>query len=240
MSPAECSLRYISPSLTYRNEYPTQLESWSQFDPLPRERNPTRAFEDSSRAVLDFAGPIFPEAFDSSLWSPQTRDCVQYDQEDLFPFDHATVARDDCIDRNRAGYAPITPIPIVPQDYKIHIDSTVKGIGGRCYHECLECGQKFDSLQSLEQHSKNLSHKIFKCPAKDCKKAYPRRDSLARHQLKHSSKSHPCVICQRGDKSKFFKRKDHLAEHTRKCHSSSSGAMRSAFHQCHTKTRKLT
>lgn len=240
MSSAECSLPYISPSLTYRNEHAAQLESWSRFDPAPREQTPTCAFEDASRTVLDSAFPIFPEAYNSSLWPSQARDCVQYDQEALFPIDSATIAQDDLVDRCRTNYEQIAAIPIAPQDEKTHLDSTVKSINGRCYHECLECGQKFDSLQSLEQHSIILSHKIFKCPAKDCKKAYPRRDSLARHQLKHSSKSHQCIMCQRDNRSKFFKRRDHLSEHLRKCHSSSVGALRCVSHELDVETGTLT
>lgn len=226
MSPEDSSLRYISPSLTYQNDYATQPEIWSHFSPSPRERSPTHAFEESSRAVLDGSCPLYPEDYNSSLWPSQPRDCVQYDQEGLFSIEYAIPAQDGHIDRCRTSYQQITAIPIAPQDEKTHLESTVKGNGGRRYHECLECGKKFESLQSLEQHSKIESHKIFKCPAKDCKKAYPRRDSLARHQLKHSGKSHQCIMCQRDDKPKFFKRRDHLAEHTRKCHSSSIGVLR--------------
>ena len=88
--------------------------------------------------------------------------------------------------------------------------------------ECTECQQMFDSLHSLEQHTKKESHKIWRCSERNCGKAYPRRDTLSRHQLKHSAKGHACVRCQQNDKRKVFKRRDHLAEHIRKRHSPST------------------
>jgi hypothetical protein len=84
---------------------------------------------------------------------------------------------------------------------------------------CPECRGTFDNLQSLDHHTKNTSHKAWKCPEPYCNKTYARRDTYLRHRATHKDKnSYTCIVCLGENKQKAFKRKDHLTEHIRNCH----------------------
>jgi hypothetical protein len=84
---------------------------------------------------------------------------------------------------------------------------------------CPECMGTFDNLQSLDHHTKNTSHKAWKCPEPHCSKTYKRRDTFLRHRATHKeNNNYTCKVCSGVNKQKVFKRKDHLTEHIRNCH----------------------
>jgi hypothetical protein len=84
---------------------------------------------------------------------------------------------------------------------------------------CQECNKLFKNYQELEQHTKRLLHKPWRCAEPLCGKTYARRDPFLRHRATHKDKSHACLSCALRKKQKTFKRKDHLKEHMRNCHS---------------------
>lgn len=86
-------------------------------------------------------------------------------------------------------------------------------------HVCQECNKLFRNLQELDQHTKRVPHKAWKCAEPMCGKTYARRDTFLRHRATHKDKSHSCPVCSRLNKQKVFARKDHLKEHIRNCHS---------------------
>jgi hypothetical protein len=86
-------------------------------------------------------------------------------------------------------------------------------------HICQECNKVFRNLQELDQHTKRVPHKAWRCAEPSCGKTYARRDTFLRHRATHKDKSHACSICSHHNKQKVFKRKDHLKEHIRNCHS---------------------
>jgi hypothetical protein len=91
-------------------------------------------------------------------------------------------------------------------------------------HICQECNKLFKNLQELDQHTKRVPHKAWRCAEPSCGKTYARRDTFLRHRAAHKDKSHPCSICAFHNKQKFFKRRDHLKEHIRNCHSKGTEA----------------
>lgn len=86
-------------------------------------------------------------------------------------------------------------------------------------HICRECNKVFKNLRELDQHTKRVPHKAWRCAEPSCGKTYTRRDTFLRHRAAHKDKSHACSICAFHNKQKFFKRRDHLKEHIRNCHS---------------------
>jgi hypothetical protein len=84
---------------------------------------------------------------------------------------------------------------------------------------CQECNKLFRNLQELDQHTKRVPHKAWRCAEPSCGKTYARRDTFLRHRATHKDKGHACSICSHHNKQKVFKRKDHLKEHIRNCHS---------------------
>jgi hypothetical protein len=91
-------------------------------------------------------------------------------------------------------------------------------------HICQECNKLFKNLRELDQHTKRVPHKAWRCPEPSCGKMYARRDTFLRHRAAHKDKSHACSICAFHNKQKFFKRRDHLKEHIRNCHSKGTEA----------------
>lgn len=98
------------------------------------------------------------------------------------------------------------------------------------WRECAECLACFESLRSLEDHVRNVSHKGWKC--KDCGKSYGRRDTFLRHRATHKDGTHKCTQCESVGKQKAFKRKDHLMEHIRKVHPRGSDAAKLMSFSC--------
>jgi hypothetical protein len=100
-----------------------------------------------------------------------------------------------------------------------------------CSHEddqqgyiCRECNKVFRNLRELDQHTKRVPHKAWRCAEPSCGKTYTRRDTFLRHRAAHKDKSHACSHCAFHNKQKFFKRRDHLKEHIRNCHSKGTEA----------------
>lgn len=91
-------------------------------------------------------------------------------------------------------------------------------------HRCSECHEFFGTLQALDRHTQESSHKAWKCQEPGCYREYTRRDTFLRHRTAHGNNAHACVECLSDGKSKVFKRKDHLGEHVRKCHGKGSGS----------------
>jgi hypothetical protein len=91
-------------------------------------------------------------------------------------------------------------------------------------HACQECNKVFRNLQELDQHTKRVPHKAWKCAEPFCGRTYARRDTFLRHRATHKDKSHACYICSHHNKQKVFARKDHLKEHIRNCHSKGTEA----------------
>lgn len=206
------------PDLDADDEF-LQFESHSEFGPSSYNQNPTHCYDETFDLELDGFIPGCSDAFNSSLWSSQTVDYGQFQEERPFPFDTATI-----LQGGSAGWYRPDGSPYIPQYGSCPSNSpTRERSRGAALQsvECPECQQVFDSLHSLEQHTKKESHKIWRCLERNCGKAYPRRDTLSRHQLKHSARGHACIMCQQNDKRKVFKRRDHLAEHIRKRHSPS-------------------
>jgi len=85
-------------------------------------------------------------------------------------------------------------------------------------HICQECNKVFRNFQELDQHTKRVPHKAWRCAEPFCGRTYARRDTFLRHRATHGDKSHACAICSHHNKQKVFKRKDHLKEHIRNCH----------------------
>lgn len=91
-------------------------------------------------------------------------------------------------------------------------------------HSCSECEEFFGTLQALDRHTQESSHKAWKCLEPGCSREYTRRDTFLRHRGTHGNNSHACLVCLRDGKQKNFKRKDHLGEHVRKCHERGTGS----------------
>jgi hypothetical protein len=202
-----------------------RCDSRSEFDPWSHDQNPTYGLDETFDLGLDGFIPGCSDTFNYSSWPSQTIDNVRFQEERPFPFDIATILQGG----SAGGYGPDGSQKFA-SSYTSQYDGSPsnsstrersRGAGLQSI-ECPECQQAFDSLHSLEQHTKKESHKIWRCLERNCGKAYPRRDTLSRHQLKHSARGHACIMCQQNDKRKVFKRKDHLAEHVRKRHSPST------------------
>ncbi|GAB7325174.1 hypothetical protein MBLNU13_g09254t1 [Cladosporium sp. NU13] len=190
------------------------------FEPFLYDQDPSYRNYETSGLVLD---GFVPDTFSSSSWPTQAVEHVRSQEER--PFNTETSLQDGSAGSFELNGSKNFASPSIFQYDGCPPNSSTRersrGAGTQSV-ECTECQQMFDSLHSLEQHTKKESHKIWRCAEKKCGKAYPRRDTLSRHQLKHSAKGHACVKCQQNDKRKVFKRRDHLAEHIRKRHSPST------------------
>ena len=212
------------PDLNADDEF-LRCYSRSEFEPWSHDQNPIYGLNESYELGLDGFIPGCSDTFNGSLSPSQTVDYGRFQQEEPFPFDTATIFQGGSTGWYGPDDSQNSKSSYIPQYDGCPSNSSTRersrGAGLQSV-ECPECQQEFDSLHSLEQHTKKESHKIWRCLERNCGKAYPRRDTLSRHQLKHSARGHACIMCQQNDKRKVFKRKDHLAEHIRKRHSPST------------------
>lgn len=234
MSLNESWPRYEPFSPHVLNDDLAHFDDRHQFDPSPYGQSSPYDFDDAPELALERFDTRCPDMFNGSSWPSvpsQTFDYVHCQEEQLYPFDDTTILQSGSIGRCESEYSHSSPDWSAITQYDGHqFEPASRGGRSRGVEaqpvKCSECHQMFDSLQSLEQHTKTELHKIWRCPDMGCGKAYPRRDTLARHQLKHSDKGHACSICQQNNKHKVFKRRDHLAEHIRKRHAPSTDDMR--------------
>jgi hypothetical protein len=230
MSRSECQQIYDSPFPSGLDDGLAHLGNAWHFEPSLIEPSPTRFFEDPHETMLERYDPTISNTRSDSLWSTQAVENVQYqgDQGHLFG---DTVLLQGGSSGQLGTYRTRTPDYLAASRYDEHqVSATVKVEPHRDNEpriiKCFECWQIFESLQSLDQHTKTESHKGWRCSEEGCGKTYPRRDTLVRHQLKHSPKGHACDECAKSKKRKFFVRKDHLNEHIRKRHLPSTDDMR--------------
>jgi uncharacterized Zn-finger protein len=232
MSLSECQQIHVSPFLLGLDDDLPHLGNLGQVEPLRIEPSSIYGFEGSQRSMLRRYESTASDTRSSSLWSPQTAEHVQY-QEDERSFFENSISLQGGSTSQWGAYRTRTPDPMAAFRHdELQSNAAVRAEPHRDTEaqpiKCFECRQPFDNLQSLDQHTKAKSHKGWRCSEEGCGKTYPRRDTLLRHQLKHSPKAHVCTECAKCNKRKYFARKDHLNEHIRKRHSPSTDDMRCA------------